>query len=90
MPVAAACESIVIFCLMQAVEHEGNANVAWSLVRSWHQTIQDAHDTKTVGSFYNRALAVCQQASNPDLVAEVMRTMQQNGIAVQSATLSEA
>ena len=70
---------------LQAAEHENDANVAWSLVRSWHQTLQEAYDAETVERYYNRALKICKQATNSALALEVTRKMQQYGIA-ESAT----
>lgn len=65
---------------LQAAEHENDANVAWSLVRSWHQTLQEAYDAETVERYYNRALKICKQATNSALALEVQRKMQQYGI----------
>lgn len=73
--------------LLQAAEQEGSANAAWTLVRLWHQTLQDAYDAQTVNKFYNRALLVCKQAANPALASEVLQKMQTLDISEQQHDL---
>ena len=67
------------FDALQAAEHELNTSVAYSLVKSWHETLPDTIDVETVQDIFNRALSVCLRTGNGALASGVMRIMKHHG-----------
>ena len=66
--------------MLQAAEHELNASVAYSLVKSWHETLPDAIDGETVQDIFTRAKLVCMRSANGALASGVARIMEHHGL----------